>query len=217
MGIFLNEQQKQDLWQSLCNVGVVRDNQHIILSSDMHTRIYANLVPAGIPIELLQQLVRWAAEEVGGLVKPDTIFMGIGCGFWYAAQVAHHYSRHCVYAEKSTTGSLILRRDQGTAVEDHSVIVVDDVMTEGATFKRLHALVDSCHGHHVANVVFLDRSPHVTHSFVAGVPTYKMRQEAFPVWTAADCPSCIAGIPYSIQHGKGAEVFHLKGQPTKKS
>lgn len=217
----MNQSEIHCLWQDLCNVGVVQDDLHIILSNGLHTDTYANFVSANIPSKYREQLLRWALAQVMKVIakkaeNKKTVFLGIGCGYWYAAQLAQRLWADSVYAEKNVTGDFGLRRDQGRVLDGRSVIVVDDVLTEGTTLTKLMALARAYGGTPAARIALLNRSGKPLKD-VDGVhvPVYAMYEETFPTWTAADCPMCKSGKPFSTQHGKGAEVFHLKGQPPK--
>ncbi len=210
----MNQSDIHFLWRDLGAAGVMHDDQHIILSNDLHTRLYASFLSANIPNNLREQLLRWAMDELAKVAVDNPVFLGIGCGYWYAAQVAQRMWSNSVYAERATQGHFVLRRDQGRMLTGKSVIIVDDVLVGGTTLTKLIALTRSYGGTPIASTVFLNRSGR---PFVNAegpyVPMHCMHEQQYPTWIESECPMCKAGIPFSTQHGKGAEVFHLKGQP----
>ncbi|MEK7518383.1 MAG: phosphoribosyltransferase family protein [Patescibacteria group bacterium] len=215
----MNQSEIHFLWQHLRAAGVVQNDLHIILSNGLHTDTYANFVSASIPSKRREQMLSWALEQVTKIITEKTegrktVFLGIGCGYWYAAQLAQRLLASSVYAERSLSGAFGLRRDQGLVLDGSSVIIVDDVLTEGTTLIKLMALARAYGGTPTACIVLLNRSGQPFKDVDGvNVPLCAMYEETFPTWTEADCPMCKAGKPFSTQHGKGAEVFHLKGQP----
>lgn len=218
----MNKQELEGLWQNLCDTGVIKNEQHVILSSGLHTKVYANFVSANIPKQLRVQLLGWVVELTSRAITEyaakKIVFLGVGCGYWYAAQAAQSLWCDSVYAEKDYRGGLRINRDQGLALAGKSVIIVDDVCTEGTTLENLIRLANDHGGTPIACTVFLNRSGReFLNPDGITVMIYALFNRSFPTWVEKGCPMCQAGIPFSTQHGKGAEVFHLKGQPQPKS
>ncbi|MDP2789590.1 MAG: phosphoribosyltransferase family protein [bacterium] len=212
--VFMHQREIHNLWQDLYKAGVIRDKQHIILSSGLHTEKYGNFVTAKIPFGYREQLLRWVKYIIENVFTEQTVFLGTGCGRWYAEQTAFRFRCDSVYAERNLRGDFVFNRDQGLILAGRPVIIVDDVLTEGTTLAKLITLASSYGGTPVACTVFLNRSGKpFKNAAVKYVPVHAMYEENFPTWTEADCPMCKDGVPFSTQHGKGAEVFHLKGQP----
>lgn len=210
----MNQSEIHFLQRSLAEAGAVKDNQHIILSNGLHTRKYYDFTPGKLPRKDRMQLLQWVSDTVEHFITEETVFLGAGCGRWYADQVAFRFQCDSIYAEKLLSGNLGFTRDQGSVLTSRPVIIVDDVFVEGTTMVNLLSLAQAFNGKPVTCTVFLNRSGKVLkHPSGLYVPMQTMYEEVCETWAEAHCPMCKAGVPFSTQHGKGAEIFHLRGQP----
>lgn len=212
---------REILWQELDGNRVVRHDQHIVLSSRLHTRDYASFVPADIPLALrlllLDELQYIARRSNFYFATPShRVVFSTGCANWYAAGLADRYSAPWLYAEKDGADALLLRRNQSRHLAGATVLIVEDAIVTGQSLQALTALAYRHDAGSVYIAALLDRGQTQTKSleyFSRPVPVVSVFYKSMPTWEKAACPLCQAGVPFSTQHGKGAEEFHRHGQP----
>lgn len=213
--------EKETLWQELVGNLVIRHDQHIVLSSRLHTRDYASFVPADIPLALRILLV----DELQYIARRSNFYfatpshrvvLSTGCANWYASCLADRYGAPWLYAEKDGADLLLLRRNQARHLAGATVLIVEDAIVTGQSLQALTALAYRHDAGSVYIAALLDRGQTQTRSlqhFTHGVPVVSVFHKPMPTWEKATCPLCQAGVPFSTQHGKGAEEFHRHGQP----
>jgi orotate phosphoribosyltransferase len=69
-------------------------------------------------------------------------------------------------------------------------VLVDDILTTGASLRETREAVERAGGQAVAAVVIVDRSAEPVD---IGVPVLSVGQIEIPVWEPRDCPLCDAG------------------------
>lgn len=215
--------QDETLLRELHEAGVIQSDAHIILSSELHTRKYANFVPSKVPQHLREKLMLYLirAATMRGEAHDGWVVVGMGCGgHWYAERLADHYGCDPLFAERNTLGRLVLRRDQGTHLRGKTVIIVDDVVSTGQSTCELGELIERYGGEVCSALFLLDRNSVRQQTLVSPtkltIPVISLFHVPMETWTRQECPLCKKGIPFSTEHGKGADVFHRHGQPQPK-
>ncbi len=215
--------EREKLWHELEEKGVIRHDQHIVLSSRLHTPDYASFVPAGIHLSLRQSLL----DELEYIARRSNFYfaapnhrvvLSTGCANWYASGLADRYEAPWLYAEKDGADALLLRRNQARHLTGATVLIVDDAIVTGQSLRALTALAFQNEAGSVFVATLLDRGQAQTKNlqfFSRAVPVVSVFHKPMPTWEKAMCPQCRAGVPFSTQHGKGPEEFHRYGQPEK--
>jgi orotate phosphoribosyltransferase len=96
-----------------------------------------------------------------------------------------------VFAEPMERGARALRRGWPVAATDR-VVLVDDILTTGASLFETVAAVRTAGGEPLAAAVILDRS---SEPVELGVPIVALGRIEIASWTAKSCPLCTSGQP----------------------
>lgn len=227
------------LWFQECVKAGIVVQDHIIMHGFEHTGTYVNfgalLSRRGA---LLDQFLWALAEAINDPHSMPTAIVGVGNGVDFANLLVQHLNALLSFENSpapqflfakatraSLTGILEFRRHQDAVVKGNRVIIIDDVYQTGATLQELINLVLRTGGLITRCVVLLNRSAEaeVQLTLAKGLESRFISLEAvfhYPIPSFADsrtCPQCIAGEPYNLQIGKGAEYHHLYGHPQSKT
>ena len=140
------------------------------------------------------------AVEIGGrmasLLSPfePTLVVGPTTG---GVLLAHEVARQLggsvrgVFAEPVADGGRTLRRGWTVSSADR-VVLVDDILTTGASLVETVDAVRAAGVEPLAAAVIVDRS---TAPVELGFPLHSLGRIEIPAWDAGDCPLCAAGVP----------------------
>lgn len=95
------------------------------------------------------------------------------------------------FAEPVAEGGRALRRGWEIA-PDERVVIVDDILTTGASLVETLEAVRSAGAEPVAAAVIVDRS---TTPVDLGLPLHGLGTLEIPSWPADECPLCAQGVP----------------------
>jgi orotate phosphoribosyltransferase len=96
-----------------------------------------------------------------------------------------------IFAEPVATGGRALRRGWPLSSAER-VVLVDDILTTGASVVETVEAVRAAGVEPLATAVVVDRS---TSPIELGFPLHSLGRIEIPSWDAADCPLCAGGVP----------------------
>ena len=164
---------------------------HFALKSGRHAARYLEkflvLQHPSIGVELCRRLAAALAPYRPTLVVGPTTG-GVLLSFETARQLGGGV--RAAFAEPATGGGRSLRRGWPIAADDR-IVVVDDILTTGASVLETLDAVRRAGAEARATAVIVDRS---TAPVDAGVPLVALGRIDVPSWDAADCHLCRRGI-----------------------
>jgi orotate phosphoribosyltransferase len=135
------------------------------------------------------------AREVARLA-PNVVVGPTTGGVMLAFETARHLSAilgwevRGLFAEPSVlAGGRELRRGFEVSRAD-TIVLVDDILTTGASLRETAEAVRHAGGQAIAAVVMVDRSSEVID---IGMPVHAVGRIIIPTWPPASCPLCDAG------------------------
>ena len=172
-----------EVLQALREVGAVTSG-HFVLSSGRHSDVYCEKFRALEQPELAMSLGASLADRYTGAGVDVVVSPAVGAivlGFTTALALGARF----IFAERDA-GAMTLRRGFRIAPGER-VLVVEDVVTTGASLSEVLALVDPAAL--VGAGCLLDRSSGLD----LGVPLVALARLEAPTWDPAECPLCAAG------------------------
>jgi orotate phosphoribosyltransferase len=165
---------------------------HFLLKSGRHAGRYLEkflvLQHPAIGVELCRRFAEVLAPHQPTLVVGPTTG-GVLLSFEVARQLGG--SVRAAFAEPVASGGRALRR--GWSVEtDERVVLVDDILTTGASLIETVEAVRTVGVEPVAAAVIVDRS---VESVELGFPLHALGRVEIPSWGDDACPLCASGIP----------------------
>jgi orotate phosphoribosyltransferase len=174
--------------------GALREG-HFRLKSGLHSPRYLEKFLVFQYPTLASELCRRMAVEVARL-GPNVVVGPTTGGVLLAFETARHLSGilgwevRGLFAEPTVlAGGRELRRGFEVSRAD-TVVLVDDILTTGASLRETREAVERVGGQAVAAVVIVDRS---SEPVDVGVPIRSVGRIEIPVWEPRDCPLCDAG------------------------
>ena len=164
---------------------------HFLLKSGRHAGRYLEkfLVLQHPPMAV--EIGRRMAEALSP--SSPTLVVGPTTG---GVLLAHEVARQLggsvrgIFAEPVATGTRALRRGWPVAASDR-VVLVDDILTTGASLLETVDAVRAAGVEPLAAAVVVDRS---TAPIELGFPLHALGRIEIPSWDAADCPLCAEGV-----------------------
>jgi orotate phosphoribosyltransferase len=165
---------------------------HFLLKSGRHAGRYLEkflvLQHPAIGVELCRRFAEALALYSPTLVIGPTTG-GVLLSFETARQLGGQV--RAAFAEPAGEGRRALRRGWPIA-PDERVVLVDDILTTGASLAETVEAVRDAGAQPVAAAVIVDRS--VT-PYDPGFPVHSLGRIEIPSWEADACPLCAAGAP----------------------
>lgn len=165
---------------------------HFVLKSGRHAGRYLEkflvLQHPAIGVELCRRLAEAVAPAAPSLVVGPTTG-GVLLSFETARQLGG--SVRAAFAEPVGHGRRALRRGWPVA-ESERVVVVDDILTTGASLTETLDAVRAAGVEPLAAAVIVDRS---VAPVDLGLPLHAIGRFEIPSWEAAACELCAAGVP----------------------
>jgi orotate phosphoribosyltransferase len=175
--------------------GALRSGHFLLKSgrhSDRYLEKFAVLQYPTLAVEIGRRLAEFLAERDPTLVVGPTTG-GVLLAFETARQLEtslEHQVRG-IFAEPMERGRRALRRGWPVTADDR-IVLVDDILTTGASLFETVAAVRSAGGEPLAAAVIVDRS---TEPVDLGCPLGALGRIDIASWTAEACPLCASGIP----------------------
>ncbi|MFP5262388.1 MAG: phosphoribosyltransferase family protein [Blastocatellia bacterium] len=193
---------------------IIRDT-HVVYTSGKHGSTYINkdaIYPNTRAVSsLCQEIAAQFTKDAIEIVAAPAIG-GVILSQW----VAYHLSTKghivlAIYAEKGEQGSFIFRRGYDQLLKDKRVLIVEDVLTTGASLKEVIQAV-RINGGIVIGAAALCNRGDVTIDQVGNPPKLcSLLELSLDTWDEDGCPLCNKGVPINIDVGKGREFIIQKG------
>jgi orotate phosphoribosyltransferase len=168
------------------------DAGHFVLKSGRHAARYLEkflvLQHPRYGVELCRRFAEALAPVAPSLVIGPTTG-GVILAFETARQLGG--SVRAAFAEPVDTGTRALRRGWSVATDDR-VVLVDDILTTGASLVETVEAVRAAGAEPLAAAVMVDRS---VQPVELGFPLQALGRIEIPSWEADACPLCVDGIP----------------------
>lgn len=117
------------------------------------------------------------------------------------------------YAEKQTDGTFVIKRGFDALIRGMVVLVVEDILTTGASARGVVEAVRACGGTVIGVSAICNRGK-VTPAMLGDVPRLvSLIDLDLESWPEEECPLCKAGKPINTKLGKGREFLARKAQP----
>jgi orotate phosphoribosyltransferase len=190
-------------------------NTHVVYTSGKHGDAYVNkdaLYPDTAAVSSLCASFAAHFQDRGVEVVAAPAVGGVALSQW----TAHHLSRHdvtvlAVYAEKQADSSFVFRRGYDSLVRDHKVLVVEDVLTTGASVKAVVEAVRLTGGD-VLGVAAICNRGDVQPQYLGTSELFALTHLVLQAWEEPTCPLCASGVPINTTVGKGREYLLAKGR-----
>ncbi len=165
---------------------------HFLLKSGRHAGRYLEkflvLQHPSIGVELCRRFAERLAPAAPTLVVGPTTG-GVLLAFETARQLGG--SVRAAFAEPLPEGGRGMRRGWPVSADDR-VVLVDDILTTGASLDETIEAVRSAGTEPVGAAVIVDRS---STPFRPGFEVHALGRLEIPSWTAESCELCAAGLP----------------------
>ncbi len=187
--------------------GALVQNSHFVYSSGRHGKDYVNKDAIySYPFETYELCDTLANKCLG--FKIDVVVGPALGGIVIAQWVAYHLVTLSIrdvrfaYAEKKTDGSgFVLKRGYESLVTGKDVLIVEDVLTTGASVVKVVEAVREAGGNPVAIGAFINRG-NITEKDL-GVPRFiALVNLPLESWEAKSCELCQKGVPINNSFGK---------------
>ncbi len=176
------------------DAGALREG-HFRLKSGLHSARYLEKFLVLQYPTLASELCRRMAHEVARLA-PNVVVGPTTGGVLLAFETARHLSGllgwevRGLFAEPAAlAGGRELRRGFEVSRGD-TVVLVDDILTTGASLRETRDAVAQAGSQAIAAVVMVDRS---SEPVDIGMPVHAVGRIEIPAWEPQDCPLCDAG------------------------
>ncbi len=165
---------------------------HFLLKSGRHAGRYLEkflvLQHPAIGVELCRRFAEALAPYRPTLVVGPTTG-GVLLSFETARQLGDRV--RAAFAEPEPGGGRALRRGWPVAA-DERVVLVDDILTTGASLVETVEAVRAAGVEPLAAAIIVDRS---VAPVELGVPLHALGRLEIPSWDAGECELCAAGVP----------------------
>lgn len=191
-------------------------NSHLVYSSGQHGEVYVNkdaVYPNTTRISRLCQFIAesFEDEEIDTVVGP--VVGGVALAQW----TAHHLSKlqgkeiMAVCADKSGD-SFVIKRGQEKFVNENRILVVEDILTTGASAKKVIEVVREMGGSIVGASALCNRGA-VTKEMLGDIPLLRsLINVTLKTYNEDNCPFCREGRPINTTVGHGAKYLVAKSK-----
>lgn len=208
---------EQEVFQELERCGAVITDSHICLTPKAEGWFHSNtyLAKDAVTMRVLtayrlyqDMALSWLGKGVEVVVGPAEGAISIAHGV--ALCIAHIENREllAVFTEPSNPADkgspLELRRGYDRVVANHTVLVVEDILTSGGSALRTIEAVRNAKGQVIGLSVIANRGG-VTPAQVGNVEIASLVDVAMSSWPEAECPLCQSFVPLRTDFGKGKD------------
>jgi orotate phosphoribosyltransferase len=146
------------------HIGALRQG-HFVLRSGLHSPYYFQCAKVGedlalvtrLVADLLQQARTTGAGALAGPADCDAVIAPAVGGLVLGQEVARQLGKRFIFAEKSASGDLVLRRNFVVRPQER-YLIVEDVVTRGGRVQEVIDIVRAGGGIPVHVLVLVDRS-----------------------------------------------------------
>ncbi len=181
----------------LLRTGAYRTNEHIVLRSGRHTSEYVAKALVTTEPTFTEGLGDIIATHFRQYQVDLVLTTGYGAGLLGHCVARAHPSRpRFIFATKEKTPEgrteVILQPEyRAFFAEGGRVLIVEDILTTGATVQELIRLVESMGGEVIGIGAIWRRGARVKFRY----PLFTIVTRDFPTYSPEECPMCKAGIP----------------------
>jgi len=162
---------------------------HFVLRSGLHSRQYFQCALALQEMPIVEKFGAALAEKIRHL-QPKTIVSPAMGGLVIGQEVARQLKTRFIFVEKEE-GKLVLRRGFKISPAE-SIVIVEDVVTQGGRVKETIDIVRQSQGDLRAVAMLVDRS---NGSAQFGVPAFSRIRIAVETFPATALPPDLAALP----------------------
>jgi orotate phosphoribosyltransferase len=206
---------EQEIQKILEDVGAITANSHFVFTHGNHSAVYISKDALYPHTKITSQLCKAIAEQFAK-DRVDAVIAPVIGGVILSQWVAHHLTEITgrevfgVYAEKDGAGGFVIKRGYDKLIAGKNVLVVEDMLTTGASAKKVVEAARAL-GCKVVGLGALFNRNETTAKDVANVPRlFALYNKKLEDWPEADCPLCKKGVPINTDLGKGREYLARK-------
>jgi len=202
----------QEMLGTLAKLGAIITNSHIVYTSGKHGNVYVNKDAIYPHTEVTSSLCKVVADHFSKSEIDAVVAPAVG-GVILSQWVAHHLSLEkrkvlALYAEKSADGSsFIIKRGYDTFVPGRKILVVEDVLTTGASVRNVVRAVHELNGKVVGVACLCNRGTLKAKDLGTIGELYSLLEINLETWDATACPLCLKNVPINTRVGKGLEFI----------
>jgi len=196
----------------------VIDNDHFVYASGKHGSAYINKNAVLDDPQRLKGLCNlmmciFADDVYDVVVGPESGGIKIADGVAASACDRSGPAKRIVtsyHAMKTGSGGFDFGLDDYIAIRGRTVLVVEDVLTTGASCRKVVELVRKVGGNVIGVGAFVNRGS-VTAEQLGNVPQFvSLVDLPLQSWEEHECPMCKAGVPVRTDLGKGKAFLESK-------
>lgn len=162
---------------------------HFLLSSGKHSNGYCQCAKVLQHPDKAEKVLRVVCEKLKGIDFDIVVGPAMG-GVIVAYEVGRQLGKPAIFTEREN-GVMTLRR--GFEIKPgQRVIITEDVVTTGKSFKEAAKVIEDLGGIVVAVACLADRTP----GNVCDYPMYSSVKLSIDTYDADNCPLCAEGTPY---------------------
>ncbi|MGL4451632.1 MAG: orotate phosphoribosyltransferase [Sarcina sp.] len=164
---------------------------HFLLSSGKHSNRYCQCAKVLQHPEKAEKVLSVVADKLKEAnIECDLVVGPAMGGVIVAYELGRQLGKPAIFTEREN-GEMTLRR--GFEIkEGQKVIITEDVVTTGKSFKEAAAVIEAHGGEVVAVICMVDR----TSEKVTDYPMFSSVKLEIETYDADNCPLCKEGIPY---------------------
>jgi len=200
--------QHQEALEILKEQKAVLDAGHFVYTSGKHGATYINkdaIYPDILAISKLCAILASHFADSGAQVVAGPTVGGVVLTQWVAYHLigAGHDEVVAVFAEEAEDKTRIFKRGYDKLVAGKNVLVVEDVLTTGASVKKVVDAVVKLGGRPIGVAALCNRG-NIEAAALGVRELFSLVNLPMQSWEAKDCPLCKKGVPVNVEVGKGS-------------
>lgn len=185
---------------------------HFVLASGKHADTYVDKDSIFPHVPDVRRLC-WAMAEQFIDNVPDVVvgpaLGGIVLSQWTTYELGEKtgHDVRAVFAEKTSDGEFRFRSGYGNLVRDHTVLIVEDILTTGGSVKKIVDLVRRTGGKVIGLGVWCNRGNVAPNDIdvpaIVSLSTLELEDPQPRVWIPSECELCRSQAPINTDLGHG--------------